>query len=79
MNNTKPMHEVGDLVYFIGLPGKTLGLVKEVCLREYKPQNTRLYWYLIDWILYDGLPEENGVATPKRFYGDELKKAQVEQ
>ena len=75
MNSTKPMHEVGDLVYFIGLPGKTLGLVKEVCLRESKSQNKRLYWYLVDWILYDGLINEYGIATPKRLYGDELKKA----
>ena len=73
MNNTKPMHEVGDLVYFIGLPEKTLGLVKEVCLR--KSQKIRLYWYLIDWIIYDGLAEPSGKVTPERFYGDELKKA----
>jgi len=67
------MHEVGDLVCFIGLPKKTLGLVKEVCLR--KSQKIRLYWYLIDWILYDGLAEPNGKVAPGRWYGDELKKA----
>jgi hypothetical protein len=78
MNNIKPMHEVGDLVYFIGLPEKTLGLVKKVHLLPVALP-TRRYWYSIDWILYNGLTESNGHTIPERFYGDELKKAQVEQ
>jgi hypothetical protein len=78
MNNTKPMHEVGDLVYFIGLPEKTLGLVKKVHLLDVA-RSTRRYSYSIDWILYSGFAESSGHTPPEGFYGDELKKAQVEQ
>jgi len=78
------MHEVGDLVYFIGLPEKTLGLVKEVSLRAAPGMNGGLYWYLVDWIIYDGfaaasVPYREHPKTPERFYEDELKKAQVDK
>ena len=75
------MHEVGDLVYFIGLPGKTLGLVKEVHCSTLA-RSARRYWYLIDWIIYNGpdaLARIGRPGLPERFYEDELKKAQVEQ
>ena len=72
------MHEVGDLVYFIGLPGKTLGLVKKVHLVNWGRSKSH-YSYLIDWILYPGFDESSGHTPPEGFYGDELKKAQVEQ